>query len=142
MFDVTTGPTAQSLQLATEAPPHQVTLSQGWGSGFGQKPLYLKRREIFKSLLNEYFRYFLKPSVLFSYFWCQTSPLRPRSPDPGWFSEFRKSMVRLTPKVCTHIHAFTTSFVLDYVVGPELGASARKSMAVLTSSILCRKGDN
>ena len=33
----------------------------------GSGALNLKRRMIFKSLLNEYFRYFLEPSFLFSY---------------------------------------------------------------------------
>ena len=47
---------------------------------------------------------------MFSYFWCQTSPVSPRAPDPdrvriwpdsdpGWFSEPSTSMVRLTLKV-------------------------------------------
>ena len=51
----------------------QGALKQEWGSGFGLEngygALYLKRREIFKS---EYFRKYLKPSFLFSYFWSQT----------------------------------------------------------------------
>ena len=49
-------------------------------------------------------------SFLFSYFWCQTSPVSSGAPDPepvriltdpdpGWFSESSTSMVRLTPKV-------------------------------------------
>ena len=59
--------------------------TQGSGSDFGQKTgsgaLYLKQREIFKGLYNKHFRYFLKPSLLFSYFWCQT--YHKTSPDPG-----------------------------------------------------------
>ena len=43
--------------------------------------------------------YSIMPSFLFLYFWCQTSPVSPRAPDPGWFSESRAYMVRLTPKV-------------------------------------------
>ena len=65
-----------------------------WGS------VHLKLREIFKSLLNEYFRSFR------SYLWCQTFPVSPKAPDPvriwpdpGWFSEFSPSMIRLTPTV-------------------------------------------
>ena len=74
----------------------------------GSGALHFKLREIFKSLLNEYFRQLFKPPVLFSYFLCQASPLSPRgpdpdpvriSPDPGWFSESSTSMVRLIPKV-------------------------------------------
>ena len=50
----------------------------------------------------------LKASFLFSYFWCQTSSVSPKAPDPdsdtinpdpGWFSESRTSMDRPTPKV-------------------------------------------
>ena len=43
---------------------------------------------------------------MFSYFWCQASPVSPRAPDPvriwtdpGWFSKSSTSMVRLTSKV-------------------------------------------
>ena len=74
------------------------SLQQGWGSGFGKKKngsgaLYLKRREIFKSLKNEYFRLYLKASFLFAYFWCQKSSVIPRIlPGPGWFSESRTSI--------------------------------------------------
>ena len=45
----------------------------------GSGALYLKRREILKISIQWIFRYFFKPSYLFSYFWCQTSP---RAPDP------------------------------------------------------------
>ena len=53
-------------------------------TGFGA--LYLKRKESF--------------FFLFSYFWCQTSPVSPGSgPNfTGWFSKSSTFMVRLTPK--------------------------------------------
>ena len=70
-----------------------LTINQGWGSGFDQKPdpglWHFKRRKIFKSLLNENFRLFFKAFFLFSYIWCQKSPVSPRAPVPGWFSESR-----------------------------------------------------
>ena len=80
---------------------------------FGYRALYPERWEIFKILLNECSRYFCNPPFLFSYFWCQTSSVSPRSLDPdpdavrilpdsdldpGWFSGFRTSMERLTKK--------------------------------------------
>ena len=74
----------------------------------GSGALHFKLREIFKSLWNECFRNFYMPSFLFSYFWCQKSPVSPRAPDPvrigtdpdpGWFFESSTYMVRLTPKV-------------------------------------------
>ena len=40
---------------------------------FWSRALYLERREIFRILLNEYFRYFERILFLFSYFRCQTS---------------------------------------------------------------------
>ena len=72
---------------------------QGWGSGSGQKPDPGLCTNNFLILLDNAFFYVL-------YFLCQTSPLNPWVPDPvrilsdpGWFSESRTSMVRLTPKV-------------------------------------------
>ena len=38
------------------------------------------------------------PSFLFLYFSCQTFPVSPSAPEPGWFSELRTDKVRLTPK--------------------------------------------
>ena len=75
--------------------PHGACI-QGWGFGLSQKPdpwlFTSKQREIFKILLNKYFRSFVKPSFLYTYFLCQTSPVSPRVPDPvrilpdpGWF---------------------------------------------------------
>ena len=49
----------------------------------GSEGLYLKRRDIFKRLWNEYFRYYQKTPFLFLYFWCQMSPVSARAPDPG-----------------------------------------------------------
>ena len=76
----------------------------------GSEAQHFKLKEIFKSLLNKYFRWFYKAPLLSSYFCCQTSPVSPRGlgsvrawtdpdPDSGWFSESSSSMVRLTPKV-------------------------------------------
>jgi len=59
---------------------------QGFGSGIFPNPgsggLYPKRRDIFKRLWNEFFRYYQKTPFLFLYFWCQMSPVSARAPDP------------------------------------------------------------
>ena len=66
----------------------------------GSGALYLNRRLLYEHLD------ICKAFFLFSYFWCQTSSVSPRAPDPvqiltdpGWFSESRTSMECLTPKV-------------------------------------------
>ena len=66
--------------------------------------------EILKILLDEYFRKIEKPSFLFSYFWCQTSPISPRAPDPGWFFESRTFIVGTsdTKSMKTKKKAFNT----------------------------------
>ena len=46
---------------------------------FGSRALYIEQLNIFKILLNYYFRQLLKPSLLFSYFWRQTSSVSPGS---------------------------------------------------------------
>ena len=70
---------------------------------FGSGAPLPKLREISKILSHKYFRQFYSHSFLFSYFWCQTSSVRPTAPDPVQilqdpFSGSRTSLVRLTPK--------------------------------------------
>ena len=95
--------------------------------------LNLKLREIFKSLLKEYFRSFFKPFFV-SYFWCQTSPVSPRAPepvriwtdsDPGWFSESSTSIVRLTPKKWKQKRRLLILYYLKYLFYRLLKISIR-----------------
>ena len=88
---------------------------QGFGSGIFPNPgsgsLYLKRREIFKRIRSECFRYYQKTPFLFSYFCCQTSPESARATE--------KSRIRNPVRKCPRY------VVIVYHVSLVSGAKAR-----------------